>query len=201
MRAFVRRSFCGFAFEERLTCGCISVLTIVHLMSFVGQEHCIKERNFMASRTTVNLLLAFFSSFAPTQLLAEGMDGWHDVPPLSQTRYLIQDDKVISIENISMDCGDLRQERTAEGRVVHVKYSEDGLTIRGATIEYSPGNRGYINVDEFQGLNPKVNRLDLAWLSQGMMQMLVEENKLAFGILLCGASGGVVMLDDVRYLR
>ncbi len=86
---------------------------------------------------------------------------------------------------------------TVSGSVVKREFDERGLSMRGIVLQEADGDRTFINVNEVAVAGPEVSMVARAWIHTGLRTLLAEGQRVRLGVKLCGASGRVIMLDEV----
>lgn len=119
---------------------------------------------------------------------------WSKVEPGAPPRYKLDPSQsyVIALSNLFSQDNCLPD--NWEGRVVARQFDERGIVVTGVTLEDAGGHRSFLNVE----VDLKdVSRVTSAWVIRGLQTILKEGNTVSFGVLLCGASGGVVMVHSI----
>jgi S1-C subfamily serine protease len=86
---------------------------------------------------------------------------------------------------------------TVSGSVVKREFDERGLSMRGIVLQEADGDRTFINVNQVAVAGPEVSMVARAWIHTGLRTLLAEGQRVRLGVKLCGASGRVIMLDEV----
>lgn len=103
--------------------------------------------------------------------------------------------RVIRLSNLSpgSDC----HPASVSGTVVKREFDERGLFMRGLVLQEADGDRAFVNVDRAAIDAPQVSMVARGWIVTGLRTMLAEGQRVRLGIKLCGASGRVIMLNEV----
>lgn len=124
-------------------------------------------------------------------------DGWH-VARNSTISYQVVNNQVNQINNLSGTCGSNFGLVPISGRIVKVEFGPDALRVSGIVVEQSAGDRSYVNVD---WPSTEMGRADLGWIAQGLRQFLRSGSQIDGDGRLCGASGGVEFLVNIRQVK
>ena len=80
------------------------------------------------------------------------------------------------------------------GRVIRREFESDDLTIKGFIIEKGDGTRDYVNVSVPDNLSMAVRSI----VDDGLQRLLKPGRVISGQAVLCGVSGRIVQLTEVR---
>ena len=111
-------------------------------------------------------------------------------------RYKLNSAKTQVIALSGLASGEMCQPARISGRVVAINYDALGAAIESFSLEGKDGARHLINVDLVA--IGDADMVTIAWVKQGLQQIIRQGNRLSIGVLYCGAAGRVIMLDSLR---
>jgi clan AA aspartic protease (TIGR02281 family) len=123
-------------------------------------------------------------------------DGWHKVPDPSHIQYKVFHDKVVALSNLSKRC-DPGSFFSFAGKIAKLNFDSQGLIVENFVLEANDGERSLINVDRISMSDPGMDRADLGWIVQGLQTLLHPDLYIQGSALACGASGRVLVLDNI----
>ena len=83
------------------------------------------------------------------------------------------------------------------GVVAQRSFDASELFPASFVIEVATGQRHFVNVDVDYIRSASVPRVDMAWIVHGLQTILRVGRPVHVGVRMCGASGGVWMLNNV----
>jgi hypothetical protein len=116
-------------------------------------------------------------------------------PANANVKFKVQGNHVVALSGLSSPCDTNAPIALFQGTVVKREFAVDQIHLKGFVIELADGSRDYINVDD---LPEDLGRAELSWVVPGIQTLLREGRKIRGTMQLCGASGGVHVLDSVK---
>jgi hypothetical protein len=160
----------------------------------------------MAKRLSALALLTVVNFCDVSLVLAQSQkpnylwDGRHKVGAPSRIQYKVYHDKVVALSNLSNEC-EPGASLSFAGNVAKVNFDNEGMTIENFVLEWSDSDRSLINVDRISMSDSGIAKADLSWIVQGLQTLLRPNMYIQGSVLTCGASGRVLVLDNIILKR
>jgi hypothetical protein len=154
----------------------------------------IKEVNVKRLALTCSFYALFLLCTVDELVAQSNSRGWNKVAN-SDVAYLIKNDQVVEIMNLSAVCQNAR-EQIVTGIIKKTQKEKNNLTIRSVTLEDTAGVQEVINVEFPESRN--TSRVDYGWLVSGLQSLLKEGRQATFGVRYCGGSSRLAYLNSIK---